>query len=64
MEEEMDQEEEEQMQTIPLDLELFALEEWILLNKRYNHAFFIFCSTELKAVSSICDKFKKLNGLI
>ena len=51
-------------ETVPLDLELFALEDWKLLNKRYNLEFFIFCSKELEVVSSICNKFKKMNDLI
>ena len=59
----MDHIELEVQETVPLDLELFALEDWKDLNKRYNLEFFIFCSKELKVVSSICDRFKKLNDL-
>ena len=60
----MDHVEPEVQETVPLDLQLFALEDWKLLNKRYNLEFFIFCSKELKVVSSICEKFKKMNDLI
>ena len=60
----MEHVEEEVEETVPLDLQLFALEDWKLLNKRYNLEFFIFCSKELKVVSSICEKFKKMNDLI
>ena len=60
----MEHVEEEVEETVPLDLQLFALEDWKLLNKRYYLEFFIFCSKELKVVSSICEKFKKMNDLI
>ena len=60
----MEHVEQEVEETVPLDLQLFALEDWKLLNKRYNLEFFIFCSKELKVVSSICEKFKKMNDLI
>ena len=64
LDEEMDHIDIEVQETVPLDLELFALEEWKILNKKYNLEFYIFCSKELKVVSSICNKFKKMNDLI
>ena len=42
LDEEMDHIDIKVQETVPLDLELFALEDWKLLNKRYNLEFFIF----------------------
>ena len=48
---------------ILMDLELFAYEDLLDLKKRYNLEFFIFCSTELKTIGDIFNKFKKINNL-
>ena len=48
---------------ILMDLELFAYEDWLDMKKRYNLEFFIFCSTELKTIGDIFNKFKKINNL-
>ena len=48
---------------IPIDLGLFAYEDWLDMKKRYNLEFFIFCSTELKTISDIFKKFRKINNL-
>ena len=57
-------EEEVEEKAVPLDLGLFGSEDLMTMKKRYNLEFFIFCSTEVKTVNNICNRFRRVNNLV